>query len=200
MIRDSKYYYINLDHRTDRNDHILNQFNKFNISNYERINAIQEDFGAIGCSRSHIVAIEKFINSDEEVCFVLEDDFQFVISPDRYNDLLHKLETSNIDWNIVLLAGNVLQASGYNEFLRTCLNAQTTSGYMLHKKFANLLLSNYIEGLNLLIEFKKSHFCIDRYWKKLQKPRYNWFIFNPKCGKQLSGFSDIEHKKTNYNC
>lgn len=196
----SKYYYINLDHRTDRNNHIIDQFKKFEITNYERIQAIKEDFGAIGCTRSHIIAIEKFIQSDEETCFVLEDDFEFTISREKYSYLLQKLEISKIDWNIVLLAANVLQGPGYNDFLRQCLNAQTTSGYMVHKKFANTLLDNYTEGLNLLVNSRQSSYCIDRYWKRLQKPKNNWFIFMPKCGRQMLSFSDIEQKKTNYGC
>jgi GR25 family glycosyltransferase involved in LPS biosynthesis len=200
MLHNSKYYYINLDHRLDRNDHILAQFKKFNISNYERINAIKEDFGPIGCTRSHIIALEKFIQSGDDTCFILEDDFEFVITPEEYADLLNKLEVSNIDWNIILLAANVLQAPGYNNFLRTCLNAQTTSGYMVNKNYANVLLSNYLEGLYLLIESKHTKYCIDRHWKYLQKPKSKWYIFMPKCGKQLCGFSDIEGKKVNYNC
>ena len=200
MICDSKYYYINLDHRSDRNDHMLKQFDIFNISNYERINAVKENFGAIGCTRSHIIVLEKFIESNDDFCFVLEDDFEFTVRPDQYNKLLTKLESSNIDWNVILLSANVLQGPGYNDFLRSCLNAQTTSGYIINKKYANTLLSNYIEGLNLLIETKNTKYCIDRHWKKLQKPENNWFIFMPKCGKQMLSFSDIESRKVNYNC
>lgn len=194
----SKYYYINLDHRSDRNQFMVDQFKKFQISNYERIHGIKENFGHIGCSKSHILAIKKFIDSKEDICFILEDDFEFIIDQKTYNDLLDKLYLSHINWNMVLLAANVLQAPGFNNFLRTCLNAQTTAGYMINKKFATTLLKNYEDGLDLLIRTKNTKYCIDQYWKKLQNKNNNWYIFTPKCGKQMAGFSDIENRRVDY--
>lgn len=197
--KNSKYYYINLDHRPDRNEWMVNQFKRFNISNYERISGIKEKFGHIGCSKSHIVAIKKFIDSDEDTCIILEDDFKFIVPKQTYAELLNKLYSSSTEWNIVLLAANVIQGPGYNDFLRTCLNAQTTAGYMVNKTFANNLLHNYEEGLQLLIDTKNKKYCIDQHWKKLQHPKNKWYIFSPKCGKQMAGFSDIENKKVDYN-
>ena len=91
----TKYYYINLDNRTDRNTHMIRQFDTFNIKNYTRISAIKENFGAIGCSKSHIIALKKFIDSGDDICFILEDDYKFVIDPEKYNELLQKLENVN---------------------------------------------------------------------------------------------------------
>jgi GR25 family glycosyltransferase involved in LPS biosynthesis len=196
----TKYYYINLDNRTDRNTHMIRQFDTFNIKNYTRISATKESFGAIGCTKSHIIALKKFIDSGDDICFILEDDYKFVIDPEKYNELLQKLEHSKIYWNIVLLAGNILHSIEHNDFLRKCLNAQTTSGYMINKIFARLLLTNYETGLASLTKTKNKKYCIDQHWKLLQKPENNWFVFIPKCGKQMSSFSDIERRKVNYNC
>lgn len=195
-----KYYYINLKNRSDRNRHILNQFDKFNIKNYIRIDAIKNNFGHVGCSESHIIALKQFIDSSEDICIILEDDYKFIINPEKYAELLDKLDKSRLYWNIVLLAGNVLRSEPHNDFLNKCLNAQTTAGYMLNKMFAKMLLRNYEEGFGLLKKTKSRKYCLDQYWKKLQKPENNWFIFNPKCGKQMSSFSDIERKNVNYNC
>lgn len=195
-----RYYYINLDSRSDRNDHMIQQFDKFNIKNYTRISAIKNTFGHIGCSESHIIAIKKFIDSTDDICCILEDDYKFIIDPEKYNDLLVKLEQSQIYWNMVLLAGNILQSLDHNDFLKKCLNVQTTAGYMVNKMFAKMLLNNYEEGCGLLKVSKNKKYCIDQHWKKLQKPQNNWFIFMPKCGKQMLSFSDIERRKVNYNC
>lgn len=189
-----KYYYINLSHRTDRNQHILEQFKSYNINNYERIEA---DTGnnrpVLGCAKSHILALNKFIDSNDDMAVILEDDFTFTIPVEQYNNLLNLLFKSDIDYNIVLLAGNIIKSKPYNTFLNYCVDVQTTSGYIITKKFASKLLNNFIEA-SLKIK------PIDRYWKHLQKLENNFFIFKPKCGRQRPDFSDIMKKKVNYRC
>jgi GR25 family glycosyltransferase involved in LPS biosynthesis len=197
-----RYYYINLDSRQDRNQHIINQFEKFGITNYERIPAIKNDYGHAGCTQSHILALQTFIVSQEPRCIILEDDFEFTVSKIKYNELLHKLEESHIDWNIVMLSGNIKKYQDYNDFLKICNDAQTTSGYMVNRNFSNTLLENYTEGFGLLMSDKRDQgkHCIDQYWKKLQTNNNKWFVFAPKCGRQMESFSDIEGRKTFYKC
>lgn len=198
-----KYYYINLDSRVDRNQHIVDQFKKFRISDYERIPAIYDDYGYIGCAKSHILALQNFIVSGYDKCVILEDDFEFTIPPRKYYALLDSVEQECVDWNVILLSGNIIRSEPYNDFLQVCVEAQTTSGYMLNKRFASNLLVNYQEGLGFLsirsIRNQNIH-TIDQYWKKLQGEHNKWFLFTPKCGRQMMGFSDIEKKKTFYRC
>lgn len=189
-----KYYYINLNHRTDRNNNLLKQFQLYKIDNYERIEANDGNGRPVlGCAKSHILALNKFIDSKEDQAIILEDDFQFKISRDKYEEQLNSLFSSNIDFNIVLLAGNVIKSKPFNSFLHSCINVQTTSGYIISKKFAPVLLTNFIQA-SLKVK------PIDRHWKSLQKPKNNFFIFSPKCGKQSPGYSDIMKKKVNYRC
>lgn len=203
MIIDSiKYYYINLEHRTDRNRHIVEQFQRFGINSYERIPAIQHECGHKGCSQSHILAIKTFIESEHEYCVVLEDDFEFVINVDQYKELLNKLESGNIDWNVVLLSANLKHFEDYNSFLKLCVESQTASGYMVKKQYASTLLENYTEGFNLFCSDnsdERKH-SLDQYWKKLQGRDKKWFVFDPRCGRQMRGFSDIEKTITFYGC
>ena len=50
-----KVIYINLEHRIDRNEEIINEFKKMDITEYERFNAIYtKGFGALGCAMSHL--------------------------------------------------------------------------------------------------------------------------------------------------
>lgn len=197
-----KYYYINLDNRPDRNDHIINQFKKYNITNYSRIAAYKEiNRPAIGCTLSHINTIQQFIDSNYEYCIILEDDFKFILTPEQYSNMLNLAFNIKNEWNIILLSGNVLKSKIYNEYLKYCLNVQTTSGYMIKKEFAPILLNNFIDAYNLSTKTANSKTIhIDRHWKKLQIPKNKFFIFYPKCGRQLSGFSDISRKKVNYRC
>jgi hypothetical protein len=80
------------------------------------------------------------------------------------------------------------------------INAQTTSGYVVSRKFAPILLKNYKEGADLLSNTKdRFHYSIDMYMKLLQ-PNNKWLCLSPKIGKQIESYSDIEKCMHNYNC
>ena len=48
-------------------------------------------------------------------------------------------------------------------------------------------------------EFKCYPYCFDIYMKKLQ-PVSNWYCLNPKVGKQIESYSDIENRVVDYEC
>ena len=76
----SNTLFINLTHRTDRLSHILDQFNGLGITG-ERVDAIQNSNGAIGCTLSHIKCLEMAIERNYEQVFICEDDITF-LDPD----------------------------------------------------------------------------------------------------------------------
>ena len=62
-----KIYYINLEHRIDRKEHIENQIKKYidpELSITKRFNAIENKNGHIGCSKSHLNIIEECIQNN----------------------------------------------------------------------------------------------------------------------------------------
>jgi len=201
-------YYINLNHRTDRFNHITNEIKKTNIdeSKVHRIEAIYvEDFGALGCSKSHCIALENFINSPEtnQTCVILEDDFEFTQPQNIVNDLIDKVFNNDVkDFDVLLLSSNTfheLNTAKFN-FVTKIIEAQTTSGYVVSRKFAPILLKNYKDGCDLLSVSKiKWQHSIDIYMKQLQ-PNNKWLCLSPKIGKQMDSYSDIEKCNTNYNC
>lgn len=107
-----KVYYINLDSREDRKTSIEQDFQNYNIS-YTRISAShylgseQEKWehivldkevkcGAsdVGATLSHLEAIETFLQSNEEICVIMEDDCDITISDYwtfTWNDILNNL-------------------------------------------------------------------------------------------------------------
>ena len=199
--------FINLDHRKDRLIHITSELNKTNINKKKiyRIPGIyNKKFGAIGCSKSHILALKFFLNWSEsnKTCLILEDDFEFTQSQDIVNDLINKVFNSDINkFDVLMLASNTVYQYGVDNipFVTKIIDAQTLSGYVVSRKFAPILLQNFKQGVELLEPFGKpvGSFCVDMFCKKLQ-PIYNWYCICPKIGKQSESYSDIENRRVNY--
>lgn len=197
----NKVYYINLEHRLDRKEHIeklLDESGLLSIS--ERINAISHVAGQIGCIMSHILTLEKFIESNEEYCLILEDDFSSDNSESLKLDI-KKIFDDNIDFDIIQILGNhITLGDSVSGYLKKVIESQTTSGYIVNKKFVNTLLDNFRESLILISTYGVSHdFCLDQYWKRLQ-PISKWYCFYPALGYQMDGYSDILNTDVSYKC
>lgn len=200
-------YYINLDHRDDRKKLFLEQMQLYSIPE-EKIQRISgtyiKEFGALGCAFSHIRTLQEFLESTYETCIIFEDDFQFTIEKEYFHRMITEVFQQRIPFDVLLLAGNILEQEPSSfAFLKRVTDAQTTSGYLITKAFAQILLKNFQEAAYMLSEYYIVHetrvesFCIDRHWKHLQK-KYKWYSFFPKVGIQREGFSDIEQRTTNY--
>jgi GR25 family glycosyltransferase involved in LPS biosynthesis len=203
-------YYINLDHRTDRNEQFLQEIEKINfpINKVTRISGVyNKELGALGCSLSHIKVLKTFLNSSYSNCIIFEDDFTFTTESDFVNDTINKILTSNLAYDIIMLSANCMYCVPTSEspLVYKVYNASTSSGYMITKEFAKILLNN-IEESALLLEdhYNKTNerhheYCLDQYFKKLQ-PISNWYVCNPKLGKQKESYSDNEYRIVDYNC
>lgn len=198
-------YYINLEHRTDRHEHITTELSKTNIvqSKINKINAVYcKDFGILGCAKSHALALEKFIETGKDNCIIFEDDFEFTENQDIVNKLVNRMFNEVLEFDVVMLASNTLhEQPTEHDFITKIIDAQTLSGYAVSKKFAPILLNNYKESIQLLENTGHAYhpYCFDIYMKKLQ-PTNNWYCFSPKIGKQMESYSDIENRVVNYNC
>jgi len=203
-------YYINLDHRTDRNGEILEEMKKANIptDRIQRISAVYKPSqGDLGCSMSHINTLTQFIDSPYDTCIIFEDDFEF-LEPNHVESKLQEFMDSGLEFNVCLLAGNVSESNPHVSYpgVRVIKNTATTSGYMVSKKYAKILLANFKEGCKLLEQSYKQGkpdlnnqpYAIDQYWKKLQS-QDEWIIFEPKLGKQRKSYSDIMKGEVDYN-
>jgi hypothetical protein len=198
-------YYINIDNRTDRKREFLSEMAKVGMPSEKivRIPAVYDkDRGALGCTKSHIKTLELFIKSQHKNCIIFEDDFDFE-NVDKVKSQFNDFFNSHIIFDVVMLSANLIRAetTNYNGLYKV-IDAQTTSGYMLSKEFATILLENYKKGSYLLeISYKENvgktpkyegKYAVDQYWKLLQ-PSHKWYIFNPKIGKQRKSYSDIEN-------
>jgi hypothetical protein len=197
-------YYINLTHRADRRQHIEQELARIGIP-AQRISAVYEPTrGILGCGKSHILALETFLQSGATYAMIFEDDFTFALPPDDVRSSLRTFFAKSLQWDVLMLAGNILNhTDGPYSGIRKVLDAQTTSGYMITRAFAPRLLQNLKQGVALLESHyartgtKKHEYCLDIYWKSLQ-PSAQWFVLSPKVGYQMESYSDIEQKQTNY--
>jgi GR25 family glycosyltransferase involved in LPS biosynthesis len=165
----NKAYYINLDHRKDRNEHFLKNV-KINIK-LERFSAIYgkelniENFskdiitekgkkdildenkqvyvyltiGALGCALSHKEIWEKTIRGDYEKIMILEDDVTIVES---FEEKLYEIKNKNLD--ICYLGYHLFKGGrfspGSQEIIENPKNVSGTFGYIINKKAAAELL------------------------------------------------------------
>lgn len=200
-------YYINLQHRPDRNESIINELKKTNIKpeKINRINGIYlENFGSLGCSKSHILALEEFIKTPDEIqnCIIFEDDFIFIKNQDEINKLINDFLNNINEYDILFLSANIQEAY-YTEYsyLIKIIRTQTLSGYCVTKKFAPILLDNYKFGAKILEEtgHKLDKYCVDTYINELT-PYSNLYSLFPTIGIQKESYSDIVKQIVNYYC
>ena len=189
-------YIINLDYRVDRRYKSQNEVEKLS-SKINIFNAIKDSRGAIGCTKSHIEVLKHAIDLDLEYVFICEDDIK--ILNDRYvlfgvNEIM-----TNFDWDVIIVSGvSRNEIKTHNKFINKVTDCQTTTSYIVNKKYMKKLLNNFTEGLeNLIKTNNKSLYAIDIYWKLLQKTD-NWYCINKKYVYQHSDLSDIENKYVNY--
>tara|TARA_B100000424_G_scaffold185760_1_gene144092 strand:+ start:8703 stop:9371 length:669 start_codon:yes stop_codon:yes gene_type:complete len=193
-------FYINLEHRTDRLEHVKNELKKIGVEG-ERFNAIKTKSGAIGCTLSHIKCLEIAKERKYEEVFICEDDITFT-NPTLFLENLKKFcDNEDIMWDVLIIGGNnVPPYKQYYEYCARVFNCQTTTGYIVKEEFYDVMIDNFKEGLNKLIKNTKNtrEFAIDIYWKKLQMENF-WYMITPPTVTQYENFSDIEERQTNYN-
>jgi len=191
-----KIFYINLDHRKDRRQHIETELDSFDLK-YERFNAIKNKFGALGCYQSHLSILKHAKDMRYRNILILEDDFTFVVDKFDFHTCMTQLE--NIDFDVCMISYNVLKSVDCEyPFLKKVINAQTASGYIVNYKFLDKLISLLEYYMPYLEKTKNKHlYAIDMIWKKLQ-PESKWYHFINCLGVQREDYSDIENKVVNY--
>jgi len=208
-----KIYIINLKHRTDRWEKCLEQLNKYNITNYERVDAICPDInnidksqyknfndkskkyltGQMGCKLSHYNVIQTAKKQNYTQILILEDDFllceKFI---EKFNELTKLIENENIQLNMLYLGFSNYFKNAYTDTsitnIKKMKNAMTTHAYILHNSFYN----------NVLNEIENSSYEIDVCYSYLQKKNDIYGIY-PCLISQQPSFSDILNRNVNYS-
>jgi glycosyl transferase family 25 len=206
--------YINLEHRTDRKEHLLQQIDNLNqrISEKnlgnplqpERFDAIRHPtHGALGCSQSHLECLKIAREKEYPQICIMEDDILFS-EPELLLTQLGQFqdEFKSSEWDVLMIGGNIFRSSVVpgKTSCNQVINAQVAVGYIVQQHYYDTLIENFTNGLACLNRqpTKRASYAVDMYWKRLQ-PQHKWFVLKPLMIKQLPNYSDIERRQVNYD-
>ena len=180
-----KIFYINLDKRTDRRIEMETMLDGYD---YERVSAIEDKRGYIGCVKSHILCLQLAKSRRYKSVIILEDDFMFMSEMNFKN---MKIPSYNFD---MLLLSNLIKSSeNYDKDFKRVFKAEWTSGYFINENFYDSLISVFKESLEaLMIKYCRENY-LDVYWEKIFKDSMI-LSHNKTFGGQISGYSDIQNK------
>jgi GR25 family glycosyltransferase involved in LPS biosynthesis len=190
-------FYINLNHRKDRNEYVLQQIESIGCTGI-RIEAVECKQGAIGCGMSHIRCLELAKENNLPFVCIVEDDITFT-NPDLFREQLDTFLSSSIDWDVLLLGTNMGPPFDKEKGCLRVFNAQTTTGYIVKKHYYDTLLHSFKRSVGyLLTDYNVKLFAIDIQWKQLQQ-RDRWYVLHPLTVIQREDYSDIEKCNVNYS-
>jgi len=191
-------FYINLDSRPDRKQHVERQLGIIGI-NAQRFKAIKLQNGAVGCSMSHLKLIETAKANNWPHILVVEDDILFT-NPSLFVQQFNKFLSTHKEFDVALISGNNIPP--YREIDDTCVQVtkcQTTTGYLVQNHYFDTLIQNYKMGIQNLMREPENHriYAIDKFWFNLQAI-HKWYLIIPLTVAQREDYSDIEKRPTNY--
>ena len=194
-------FYINLQHRIDRKQHVENELTKIGLTNFTRFNAIKMPNGALGCSMSHLKCIQLAKENDWPHILIVEDDIEF-LDPNTFINQANKFLQTIDKWDVLLLAGNNIMPYKTIDNNNSCVKVSgclTTTGYLVSSHYYDKLIQNIKMGITFFMRRpqQKKLYAIDVFWKPLQEVD-NWYLLTPLTVIQMEDYSDIEQKKINY--
>lgn len=180
-----KVVYINLDKRPNKNDHMKKILSIFPTEKVIRFSAIEWNPGSVGCTKSHIEVMKMAIDNKWNNVLILEDDVVWNRFEIGYT-LLEKLAKQEYD---VIHLGPA--KAHYNVNTLRLYSGYCTSSYLVNGHYIPKLLSNFQEGLDLLIDTKSDKYPCDVHWASLMKTD-KWYLCNPCFMYQQESYSDID--------
>lgn len=196
--------YINLLKRADRAREIQHEL-RILVSHIfprvliQHVIASERTPGFMGCTASHIRALQLALVLKQEWSFIVEDDFllhnvtghQVQRTLKEIFDSIGDGERSgkNPKVNVIMLQANV-HSSTINGKLEQIHVALCTAGYLVRYEYISTLIHNCQKSLTRKIP-------VDVGYTQLQKDG-TWFAPTTKIGVQRPSFSDIESRFVNY--
>ncbi len=191
--------YINLDHRTDRNEALLKELDRLQVAKgkIHRISAHFEPLnGHKGCALSHSKAAQYAIDQGFKNALILEDDFISLSSRADIEKIIEHFTSSlGLNWDVFLIGGTVqhfekTSLSGINRALFSqCAHAYAINNHYF-KTLATMFLYCYKQMENDLFFIDSPKNAIDYKWNLLMA-KDRWY-FNEIFAQQGPSYSDIQ--------
>lgn len=196
-------FYINLERRTDRRDLIEMDLNKVNLhERAERFVGIPFEPGIVGCGKSHLAVMKLAKERGYKNVLILEDDFTFLVPRGVLDESLDKFfDDVGDNYDVCMLCCQNLEEKGEKPFpyLSRVHHANNASAYLINGSYLDTIIGLY-EWAFPLLESTGEHwnYANDQVWMRLQE-NDRWFVFNPRLGKQRSGYSDNAKRFMDYD-
>lgn len=197
-----KIFYINLKTRPDRMAEMESELQKFGLE-AERLEAIPTpDFGIYGCGLSHLAVLKLAKERNYRNVLILEDDFEFLVTKDEFEDHLQQFFASSMEYDVCMLAYDVRERDPCDSVAATnverLLFAQTAAGYLVNGSYYDTLIDLYETALPQLIATRRHwEYANDVVWRSLQQTD-KWYYFTTRIGKQRASYSDNSGKFADY--
>lgn len=193
-------YYINLEKRKERKQHVEEELKKIGVDNPVRINAIEDNIGILGCLKSHIKTLKTFLfNTEvtEKFVAIFEDDVIFK-EPEITMCCIDKIANDD-DWDVCLIGGmNDGEYSNYKNLpavkVTRCMSC---AAYIVKRSYIPKLIYFWKGFLKISQEILENatslvrldHISLDVAWFELQK-KDTFILLIPLCVTQLKVYSD----------
>jgi len=195
--------FINLKQRKDRLIRLTRQLKKLGVPNEKivRLDAIKHEKGYIGCTQSHIAALEMARDNGWERVLILEDDFAFNETQANYDNInRYFIALAQINWQVAFLAANyyrVTPLASVNYILRANY-AWCACAYIVNQHYYPTLIGNYQAALDAqLQDGAQAQYALDVHWNSCMQQDL-WLGIFPNSGAQRPDRSDIENKVVDY--
>jgi glycosyl transferase family 25 len=177
-----KVIYINLAHRTDRKQEVEAELLKyFPVEKILRFDAFTNEIPEIGCTNSHIAALEIANSEGWNNVLIVEDDSMWS-DMSGYSILEEKVKKYD-----VIMLGSTFASYSKDYRIRS---AHSGNAYLVAKHYYNVLVTNLKDGRSKLTETGNRVYMNDSYWKKLQQ-KDEWYCIIPSLMVQRPSYSDI---------
>ena len=194
-------FYINLEKRTDRRDLMEMDLAKVNI-NAERFVGIPFEPGIVGCGKSHLAVMKLARDRGYKNVLILEDDFTFLVDRKTLDETLNRFfKDIGDNYDVCMLCCQNLEEKGEkpHPYLSRVHHANNASAYLINGTYLDAIIELYDWAFPLL-ETTGEHwnYANDQVWTRIQEED-RWFCFNPRIGKQRSGYSDNAKRFMDYD-
>jgi glycosyl transferase family 25 len=190
--------YINLDHRSDRKERLLREFDRLQLKRVEivRVPGIYTPLnGRVGCFLGHIRALEIAQERGWNKTLILEDDAQFSTDLQNIDHYLNAFFNQfKDDWDVFLLGGKYLQIRTLSRSFFQVFESRRAHAYLLNGSYLPTLKECYCKGYKRI---EKDIFITDSVGKSIdviwseEQQKGRWIAPLESLVKQAEGFSDI---------